>query len=210
MTPATTTEPSGTPPPAKRPYLRSDDRRQQLLDVAQTIVERVGLAQLTISQLAVEAGVTRQTAYHHFADINELFREILRARFGAMQDEINLALEEFGHDFERAIRHAVIVGIDLPRRDRLMLRYVFGGLEADRPELRDTLHLLRGLITLRWCRALYGEQIVSPRTRAAVWAVVNAVLSMYDLLDAGEITRADAIEVVVSQAMNLPRALTTN
>lgn len=205
MPPATTPGRDSDATSVKRPYLRSEERRQQLLDVALALVDRVGLGQLTISQLALEAGVTRQTAYHHFADVNDLFREILRSRFGTLQEEMSAVLEEFGNDFERALRHAVTVGVDLPRRDRQLLRYVFGGLQSERPELGETLQLLRGLLTLRWCRIFYGEQVVSPRTRAAVWAVFNALLGMYDLLDAGEVTRNDAIDVVVSLALNLPR-----
>jgi AcrR family transcriptional regulator len=189
----------------KRPYLRSEARRQQLLDVALTLIERVGLGQLTISQLAVEAGVTRQTAYHHFADVNDLVREILRARFREMQVAINEVLESHGGDFEVAVRRAITISVDLPRRDRLMLRYVFGGLESDRPELRETVETLRGLVTQRWCRVVYGSGPVSPRTSAAVWATFGSLLAIFDLLNAEEITREDAIETVYSLATSLPR-----
>ena len=194
--------------PVKRPYLRSEARRQQLLDVALTIVDRVGLGQLTISELAVEAGVTRQTAYHHFADVNDLVRSILRTRFAQMQEAINEVIERHGGDFAVAIREAVIISVDLPRRDQRLLRYVFGGLEADRPELRETLRTLRGLVTLRWCRVVYGPTPVTPRVSAAVWATVSALFGVYDLLDAGEVTREDAIETVVALAMHLPRYAT--
>ena len=193
--------------PAKRPYLRSEARRQQLLDVALALVDRVGLGHLTISQLAQEAGVTRQTAYHHFADINDLFKEILRARFTSMQDAVTKIMEENSHDFETVVRHAAAVGVDRPLRDRQMLRYVFGGLEFDRPELRETLRQLRGIVTLRWCRMFYGDQEVSARTKATVWAAINSLFGVYDLLESGEVTREEAIEVVVALTMNLPQRI---
>ncbi len=196
--------------PPKRPYLRSDARRQQLLDVALALVDRVGLGHLTISQLAQEAGVTRQTAYHHFADINELFREILRARFLSMQSSIAELVEAQKDDYVSTVRQAVQIGIDLPRRDRLMLRYVFGGLESDRPELRPLLHELRALLILRWCSVLYPHQVVSARGQAAIWGGMNALFGMYDLLDAGAITREDAIDVVVALANNLPERIPAN
>ncbi len=189
--------------PTKRPYLRSDARRQQLLDVALALVDRVGLGHLTVSQLALEAGVTRQTAYHHFADINELFREILRARFFAMQESISELIAAHEGDYVSAVRQAVQISIDLPLRDRQMLRYVFGGLEFDRPELSALLHEMRELLILRWCGVVYPNQAVSARARAGIWGAINAVFGMYDLLDSGSITREDATEVIVALANNL-------
>ncbi|MDE3222906.1 MAG: TetR/AcrR family transcriptional regulator [Acidobacteriota bacterium] len=204
MTPDLSTNANQANAPIKRPYLRADARRQQLLDVALALVDRVGLGQLTISQLAVEAGVTRQTAYHHFADVNDLVRSILRARFAHLQVAINEVLERDGQDPAAAVRAAITISVDLPLRDRRLLRYVFGGLESERPELRETVRTLRGLVTLRWCRVVYGPQPVPARTSAAVWATFNALLGVYDLLDADEITRDDAIETVYSFATRLP------
>ena len=196
--------------PTKRPYLRSDARRQQLLDVALALVDRVGLGHLTVSQLAQEAGVTRQTAYHHFADINELYREILRARFLSMQVTIAAVGEVHPVDDDSAVRRAAEIGIDLPIRDRQMLRYVFGGLEFDRPELRPLLHEIRALLILRWCSVLYPGEAVSARGQAGIWGAINAVFGMYNLLDSGAITRDDAIEVIVALAHNLPDRIPAN
>ena len=188
--------------PAKRPYLRSEARRHQLLDVALDLVDRVGLSQLTISQVAQEAGVTRQTAYHHFNDMNDLFKEILRARFMNMQDSVAAAIVVSGADYLSAVRMAAEIGIDLPLRDRKLLRYVFGGLEADRPELKATLHELRGLLILRWCFILYPDQVATPMNRATIWAVMNALFGLYDLLETGEVTRDQAVEIVMALTLN--------
>ena len=195
----------GHPMPAKRPYLRSEARRQQLLDVALALVDRVGLGHFTISQLAQEAGVTRQTAYHHFTDINDLFQEILRARFTSMQDNLNKVFEEHREDVVTVVRRACEIGVDLPLRDRQMLRYVFGGLESDRPELKDALRQLRSMLTTRWCRLFYGTPDVTQKDRAAIWAAINSLFGLYDLLESGEVTRDEAIEVIMALTTNLPR-----
>ncbi|HUY43377.1 MAG TPA: TetR/AcrR family transcriptional regulator, partial [Acidimicrobiales bacterium] len=160
-------------------------------------------------QVAQEAGVTRQTAYHHFNDMNDLFREILRARFMTMQDSVAEAIESSGDDYLSAVRRAAEIGIDLPLRDRQLLRYVFGGLEADRPELKATLHELRGLLILRWCQFVYPNKMATLMNRATIWAVMNALFGLYDLLDTGEVTRDDAVEIVMALTLNavedLPR-----
>lgn len=183
--------------PAKRPYLHAEDRRRQLLSVAHALVEREGLGRLTISQLAVEAGVTRQTAYHHFADVNELFREVLRERFASMQESIDDIMARYGGDFTLTMRHASRLALELPTRDRLTLRYIFGGLIGDRPELADTLRQLRTLVTSRWCAILFPRRPETPTTRALVWAYVNALFGLYDMVDAKEITVNEALDVMV-------------
>ena len=193
--------------PAKRPYLRSEARRQQLLAVALVLVDRMGLSRLTISQLAQEAGVTRQTAYHHFVDMNDLFKEILRARFTSMQDAVNAAIETSGSDYRGAVRQAAEIAVDLPLRDRKLLRYVFGGLEADRPELKETLGVLRGLLILRWCRTIYPNRVATATQRATIWAVINGLFGLYDLLESGEVSRDEAVEIVMMLMHNALEAL---
>jgi len=195
--------PVGSEMPAKRAYLRSDARRQQLLAVALVLVDRMGLSRLTISQLALEAGVTRQTAYHHFNDMNDLFREILRARFMSMQEDVSVAISSSGSDYLKAVRRAAEIGVDLPLHDRKLLRYVFGGLEADRPELKETLSEMRGLLILRWYQIVFPHQVVTTRNRAAIWAVMNALFGLYDLLESGETSRDEAVEIIVLLALNV-------
>lgn len=47
--------------------LSKDMRREQLLDVALTIVREQGADELTLGNLALRAGVSRPVAYEHFA-----------------------------------------------------------------------------------------------------------------------------------------------
>lgn len=58
-------------PPESRPYHHGDLRRA-LVDAALTIVERDGLAALSLRAVAREAGVSPAAPYHHFKDKQEL------------------------------------------------------------------------------------------------------------------------------------------
>jgi AcrR family transcriptional regulator len=50
--------------------------RKRILDAAVTCVEQRGAAQTTLSDVAVELGVTRKTVYRYFANTEELFVEV--------------------------------------------------------------------------------------------------------------------------------------
>src|SRR5258708_26303893 len=66
-----------------RLYLRSGDRRGQLLAAAMAVIDSRGLAGLTIANVAAEASVTRQLVYRHFDDVNALLLALLADRFDA-------------------------------------------------------------------------------------------------------------------------------
>ncbi|MFT4569804.1 MAG: AcrR family transcriptional regulator [Hyphomicrobiaceae bacterium] len=50
-----------------------EEARRSLLDAARRVVERVGLSKAALSDVAEEAGVTRQTVYRYFANTEDLF-----------------------------------------------------------------------------------------------------------------------------------------
>lgn len=68
-------------------FARSQQTQQQLLKAAREILERQGLASLTMSALATKAGVSRRTVYLHFSSR----ADILQALFGYLGSAGRLA-----------------------------------------------------------------------------------------------------------------------
>ena len=68
-----------TPPlkaaPAQAGRVRAEQRRLMLLDAADTVIRRVG-PRVSATLIAKEAGVTKPIIYRHFADIQDLYRQI--------------------------------------------------------------------------------------------------------------------------------------
>lgn len=178
-----------------RPYLRAVDRRRQLLEAASVVVDREGLHALTISRLAVEAGVTRQLVYQHFADLDDLVRSLLRQRTRGFREAMSQALRR-GVAGEDLLARVVEVGLAAPVNDRRLMRYVFTGLADDQPSLARLVRTLRRQITDRWLTVIHGTTDVTPSERAHTWVVIVTMFTLWSLEDAGEVAPADALEVM--------------
>jgi len=58
--------------------MRGDDRRQQLLDAAATILVEHGAAAMSMERLAAEAGVSKALPYKHFDNSEQVLAELYR------------------------------------------------------------------------------------------------------------------------------------
>ena len=71
---------------------RVDPRRARsraaLVDAAIALVDERDIADISVTDLAQRAGVTRMTLYQHFADRNDLLQEVGLARYRATVDEL--------------------------------------------------------------------------------------------------------------------------
>ena len=63
---------------AVRRRMRGDDRRQQLLDAAATLLVEHGAAAMSMERLAVEAGVSKALPYKHFVNSEQVLAELYR------------------------------------------------------------------------------------------------------------------------------------
>lgn len=76
--------------PEARPYHHGDLRRA-LVDAALDIVERDGLAALSLRAVAREAGVSPAAPYHHFKDKQELMVAVGAEGFERLSEEMVVA-----------------------------------------------------------------------------------------------------------------------
>ncbi|HHX85724.1 MAG TPA: TetR/AcrR family transcriptional regulator [Actinomycetales bacterium] len=59
-----------------RPPADEDEARLRILDATERLIDRHGVAKTTLSDVAAELGVTRQTVYRHVGSINEIVGEV--------------------------------------------------------------------------------------------------------------------------------------
>jgi AcrR family transcriptional regulator len=185
-------------PPAKtRPYLRAEDRRRQLIEVAATIAGSEGVERLTIVGLAKAAGVSRQLVYDHFSDLSGLVWAVLLDRFTT----IDLAIHEAIHrpreegapvDPGAPAMEAARGFLELSREDRHILRSVLTVTDAPAHELNALALQLRERSIGRWNNVLGGGS--EARSRARTWALVNAVNGLGDMISTGELDVDEALE----------------
>ena len=89
---------SGTVSRARGRRLSAEERRNQLLDCAGTIILERGLSTLTMELLATEAGVSNPLIYKYFATRLELLQALLEKalrEFGASVEERLAEVEDY-------------------------------------------------------------------------------------------------------------------
>ena len=178
-------------PKAKRSYLRAEDRRAQLLEVAAQIAGAEGVDRLTIVGLAKAAGVSRQLVYDHFSDLRGLVGAVLVHRFTLIDNAVYESISAPGafDSPEHAIEVALGAArgfLELSREDRHLLRSVLTTTDAPAHELNPLALALRERSIRRWRPLLGGEREASSRARA--WALANALDGLADLVVTGDLT----------------------
>ncbi|MEY1673148.1 TetR/AcrR family transcriptional regulator [Gordonia sp. ABKF26] len=80
-------------PNARRVRLEADDRREQMIAVAQSIFAARSYDAVSTEDLARAAGTTRTNLNYHFGNKRELYVEVLR-RFAEMPAQLPCAVEQ--------------------------------------------------------------------------------------------------------------------
>lgn len=181
----------------KRPYLRADDRRRQLLDAAGRLFDRVGFGGITMAGTATEAGVSRQLVYDHFDDLDALYEAFVEDRLARYRDGIPDP-SDLGADQAAAAMFGHLLTI--PPTDRRVVRLLVAdvGLAAlDR--VRDRF---RAEELARWRRRT-GRR--DGAASAVMWTTTSALLALADSVMSGELTEGEATRM----AVGIVRATTT-
>jgi AcrR family transcriptional regulator len=164
-----------------RPYLRAGARRTQLLDAAAAVVGREGVGNLTIAAVAVEASVSRQWVYEHFAHLDELYRSLILDRFAVIDAALDDAKARLT-DLELVTFTARQL-FALAPADRRILRGLVDGAGWNRPELAGIEAELRERILGRWTGTVRRAGYGALEARTIVWAVVNAIFGLADQVE---------------------------
>lgn len=176
----------------RRPYLRVEDRRRKLIDAAAQIAGREGLDRVTMAGVAKEAGVSRQLVYEHFADLPSLAAALVYDRFGRLDAATDAILGSRGSDGSAAIRAAARLVLSLSSQDRHIVRALLAHASLPDHELSELAAKLRARMIKRWSTTL--RTTTSSHAGPIVWALLHALFALGDLVDAREITVAQALE----------------
>lgn len=180
----------------KRPYLRSEDRRQQLLEAVGRLFDDFGFGGITMAGVAAEAGVSRQLVYDHFDDLRTLCEAFVAARLARYRLELpDLVGLEPDQAAATMFRHLLTI----PSTDRRVVRLLvadvgLASLDRIRERFRDEE-------LARWPnRAHRGRRAAV--AGAAMWATTSALLALADAVTCGEITETEATSMAIGIVMS--------
>ncbi|MDR7016316.1 TetR/AcrR family transcriptional regulator [Acinetobacter sp. 3657] len=83
--------------------LSKDDRRQQLLHVARSIIREQGVEALTLGYLAEQAGISKPIAYRHFKDKEGLLIAIYKEFSDKQKQDLSSALVQHANSLDQTI-----------------------------------------------------------------------------------------------------------
>ncbi|MEU0791075.1 TetR/AcrR family transcriptional regulator [Amycolatopsis sp. NPDC005961] len=106
-----------------------DEARRRIVDAATACLDRAGLAKTSLSDVAAEAGVTRQTVYRYFPSLNDILRAVALAGVEEFAGRMERHLASFGSAVEVAVESVVFAVRTLPGEPHLGLLLQAG--EAD-------------------------------------------------------------------------------
>jgi AcrR family transcriptional regulator len=106
-----------------------DEARRRIVEATTACLDRVGLAKTSLSDVAAEAGVTRQTVYRYFPSLNDILRAVALAGVEEFAGRMERHLTSFGSAGEVAVESVVFAVRTLPGEPHLGLLLQAG--EAD-------------------------------------------------------------------------------
>ncbi|MGB1557354.1 MAG: TetR/AcrR family transcriptional regulator [Oceanococcaceae bacterium] len=178
----------------KRPYLRKDARRRQLLETAAEIVEAEGWAALSMSALAEKGQTSRQLVYQHFPNLDSLLSRTAWHIFNDTIEGTRDAIASHPHSLQDAIRSAEAVSLDLsPGRGDALWQLLAGG--SGSPELERVGQGVRELILQTWLPSVKKDLgLEGPQARLTAWALIMAFWGAWQMIREGQVGREEGME----------------
>ncbi|WP_091287802.1 TetR/AcrR family transcriptional regulator [Amycolatopsis xylanica] len=106
-----------------------DEARRRIVEAATTCIDRAGLAKTSLSDVATEAGITRQTVYRYFPSLADILRAVAMANVEDFAARMERHLSTFTTAAEAAVESVVFAVRTVPNEPYLGLLFQAG--EAD-------------------------------------------------------------------------------
>jgi AcrR family transcriptional regulator len=108
----------------ERPYHHGHLRAVLLAEAERTLREQ-GIDQLSLRDLARQAGVSHAAPRRHFADRQALLDALAEAGFLRLRDQVRAALDTAGDDYETRLRAAMTAYVRFATQDAALLELMY-------------------------------------------------------------------------------------
>ncbi|NMM83390.1 TetR family transcriptional regulator [Rhodococcus sp. SRB_17] len=181
---------------AKRTRLSPDERRAQLIDLGARMLAQRPLEQISVEDIADQAGVSRGLLFHYFASKSEFHLAIVRHTSGQMLSRTEPTASD---NPITTLRSVLASYVDYVSENRNTYVSLLRGTASGDPQMREVFEQTRDVMAARTLEQLPKIGLTStPQVELAVrgWIafVEEATISW---LRAPAITREELIELTV-------------
>jgi len=131
------------------PPRTEDEARQRIVAAALTCVEKFGPAKTTLSDVASELGVTRQTVYRYYANLAELLGAVAQAGLEDFVDRMQRHLSTFSTPSDVAIESVVYAVQAIPHERHIGALFQAGETEVFSRDVTSSMAVEVGAGILR-------------------------------------------------------------
>jgi AcrR family transcriptional regulator len=171
--------------------LTRDQRRSSILDVAGDLVDQEGDDAITMSEIAIRVGISRQSIYTHFRSSDQIleafYRQTIRQYFFELGSITPVTTSLRGSGFALLSRALVVPA----RLHRVVYSAFFAGPNG-KTALASTQQRLYELIESEWIEPVSAKGVDRAVARCAVYATFSSMLQFRELMDRGLISFDDA------------------
>lgn len=166
-------------------------RRTAILDAAQRVIARDGVARTSHRAIAHEADVPLGSTTYYFPSLNALVEDALALCTTRMTEELSAWTDELRDDRDLASGIARVAYDYIADRDRALLEYELYLAAARSPQLRPYARA--------WIDGL--RELLSPRTGAAAAIAITALIDgfLLEAIATGDpVSRADLTNAITA------------
>ncbi|MEU5884153.1 TetR family transcriptional regulator [Spirillospora sp. NPDC047279] len=109
-----------------RPPASDAEARQRIVDATARCIDRHGVTKTTLSDVATELGVTRQTVYRHFGRISDIVGEVAFQGAESFVDQLIAHLQGMSDPAEAVVEGMIFCVRTIPTEPRLSLLLQLG------------------------------------------------------------------------------------
>ena len=144
------------------PPATDEEARQRIVDATARCIDQYGVAKTTLSDVATELGITRQTVYRHFARISDIVGEVAAQGAAAFVDRLVDHLNGIESPAEAVVEGFLFCLRTIPGDPRLSLPLELGDTGTFGRNATSEATLAYGALMLRrypvdWAKAGVSE-----------------------------------------------------
>jgi AcrR family transcriptional regulator len=161
------------------------EARQRIIAATLTCLDQFGPTKTTLSDVAAELGVTRQTVYRYYTNLSELLGAVAQAGLADFIDRMTRHLAAFSTPVEVAIESVVYAVRTIPGDERIGALFQAGDTELFSRDATSALafsvgaDLLRAL-DLDWSEIGVADQELEGLAEILMWLFVSFLQSPVD------------------------------